>query len=114
MSRPKLRVLYVDDEPSMLDVIKDLLETEEDILVNICTSVSEAKNLLAMANNRAKVEFVELPIKDYPKENAEALTKKFQEAIKHPMTWWMTRLYLAEDNLVIPLMFALTATLIGF
>ena len=42
------------------------------------------------------------------------LTKKFQEAVKHPATWWMTRLYFAEDNLVIPLMFALTATLVGF
>ena len=40
----------------------------------------EAKNLLAMANNRAKVEFVELLMKDYPKENAEALTTKFQES----------------------------------
>lgn len=42
------------------------------------TSDEEVEDLYLLANNRVKVEFIELPIKDFKKEEAEAILRKAQ------------------------------------
>ena len=63
------------------NVRTEMLLTKVQDLVRDAAKVSDAetKDLFLLANNRVKVEYVELPAKEFKKEDAEAIDKRMRE-----------------------------------
>ena len=59
-----ISVLYVDDEPDLLDIAKIFLERTGKYIIDICTSVGDAKRMLASTPYDAIVSDYQMPGED--------------------------------------------------